>query len=336
MTRVLSVVEYLAALRAPAASELLAATGGTSLIVVDLARESSVDASDPLYHMAFLGLPVVVAGVFGEGGSAHPRDAALAAVLDLVLAPDELAVIETVVDAAPRAAVTAGLLLRSSESRSIEEGLVAESAAYSLLQGSAEFARWRARTPIRPPHSGDVRDRVLLERDGDVVSVTLDRPARRNAVDSAMRDALANAFEVVASDPSVRAVLRGAGPAFCSGGDLDEFGSREDPAAGHLVRLTRSPARLLAGIADRVEARVHGACAGGGVELAAFAGRVVAAPNAYFALPEVRLGLVPGAGGTVSLPRRIGRHRTAFLALAGARIDAETALDWGLVDAIES
>ena len=77
---------------------------------------------------------------------------------------------------------------------------------------------------------------------------------------------------------------------------------------------------------------VHGACVGAGIELPAFAGRVVASRDAWFALPEVAMGLVPGAGGTVSLPRRIGAQRTAWLALTGRRIDAETALAWGLVD----
>ena len=66
----------------------------------------------------------------------------------------------------------------------------------------------------------------------------------------------------------------------------------------------------------------------------AFAGRVEAAPDATFALPEVAMGLVPGAGGTVSIPGRIGRHRTAWLALTGERIDAPTAREWGLVDEV--
>jgi enoyl-CoA hydratase/carnithine racemase len=98
------------------------------------------------------------------------------------------------------------------------------------------------------------------------------------------------------------------------------------------VRTTRSAARALAACAPRVVALVHGACFGAGLELAAFAGRVRARPSARFALPELAMGLVPGAGGTVSLPRRIGRHRTAWLALTGAEIDADTALDWGLAD----
>jgi enoyl-CoA hydratase/carnithine racemase len=74
---------------------------------------------------------------------------------------------------------------------------------------------------------------------------------------------------------------------------------------------------------------------GAGIELAAFGRVVVAEPDTMIALPELALGLVPGAGGTVSLPRRIGRHRTALLALTAQPIEATTALAWGLVDRIE-
>jgi enoyl-CoA hydratase/carnithine racemase len=70
------------------------------------------------------------------------------------------------------------------------------------------------------------------------------------------------------------------------------------------------------------------------VELAAFAAQVVARPDFSAALPEVGLGLIPGAGGTWSVTRRVGRHRLALLALSGARIDAATALRWGLVDEV--
>ena len=76
-----------------------------------------------------------------------------------------------------------------------------------------------------------------------------------------------------------------------------------------------------------MHARLHGACIGAGIEMTAFAKRVVARDDAFFALPEVGFGLVPGAGGTVSIPRRIGTHRTALLGLSGQRIDAALALD---------
>jgi enoyl-CoA hydratase/carnithine racemase len=84
----------------------------------------------------------------------------------------------------------------------------------------------------------------------------------------------------------------------------------------------------------RVSVRVHGACVGAGIELPAFAGQVIAAPDAVFGLPEVAMGLIPGAGGTVSIPRRIGRWRTAWMAVTGRQIGARTALEWGLVDAL--
>jgi enoyl-CoA hydratase/carnithine racemase len=73
---------------------------------------------------------------------------------------------------------------------------------------------------------------------------------------------------------------------------------------------------------------------GAGIELAAFAGKLTAREDAFFQLPEVAMGLVPGAGGTVSIPRRIGRQRTAYLALSGLPVDAITARQWGLIDEI--
>jgi enoyl-CoA hydratase/carnithine racemase len=176
---------------------------------------------------------------------------------------------------------------------------------------------------------------VRCWRDGTTLHIALSRPDVHNAFDARMRDALIDALAAGAATDIETIELAGDGPSFCSGGDLDEFGSFPDPATAHVVRLQRSAARAIAAVADRVVARVHGACIGSGIELPAFAAKVVAQPDTVIALPEVGFGLVPGAGGTVSLPRRIGRHRTAWLALSGARIDATTAHAWGLVDAIE-
>jgi enoyl-CoA hydratase/carnithine racemase len=148
-----------------------------------------------------------------------------------------------------------------------------------------------------------------------------------------MRDALVEALAVATWDTSIlRVVVQGAGPSFCSGGDLDEFGAARDVARAHLVRIGQSAAAVLHSLRDRVEARVHGACIGAGIELPAFCGTVVARDDAFFELPELAMGLVPGAGGTVSVGSRIGRWRTAYLALSGERIGVATALDWGLVD----
>ncbi|MDQ1515769.1 MAG: hypothetical protein QOE80_1599, partial [Actinomycetota bacterium] len=234
----------------------------------------------------------------------------------------------------PLAATALALLLRGSENRSVEEGLVAESAAYSTLQAGPEFTRWRAAHAIRD-RPVETEPAVRVERIGDVIVVRLSRPHVRNAFSARMRDELLEALGVAQADPGLTVELRGDGPSFSAGGDLDEFGTRPDPATAHLARLKASPARVIASLRDRVTAYLHGACYGSGIELPAFAGRVIAARDTQIALPELHLGLIPGAGGTVSIVRRIGRHRTASLVLSGRAIDAPTALEWGLVDAIE-
>ena len=236
---------------------------------------------------------------------------------------------------APQASLVLVQLLRGSLARPLEDGLVAESLAYSTLQAGPEFAAWCARRTARPMRATSGRAPLRVHREGARLHVTLDEPERRNAYSAAMRDALLEALALACADDSLaEIVLDGAGPAFSSGGDLDEFGTLPDPATAHVVRTARSAARLLAACAPRLRAELHGACIGAGVELPAFAARVRAREDAFFELPEVGMGLVPGAGGTVSLPRRIGRQRTAWLALTGARLDAVTALRWGLVDAV--
>jgi enoyl-CoA hydratase/carnithine racemase len=174
-----------------------------------------------------------------------------------------------------------------------------------------------------------------VERRGGTLEITLARPERLNALDTQMRDELVDALALAAADGDItRVELRGEGRAFCAGGDLDEFGTRPDPATAHLVRLQRSVARSLAWLETPTVSYLHGACMGSGIELAAFTGTVIAAEDTQIALPEIGLGLVPGAGGTVSLPRRIGRVRTAWLAFSGCTVEAETARAWGLVDKV--
>ena len=249
----------------------------------------------------------------------------------LVDSDDELEAVADVVDANPLASATLMGVLRATEALPVEEGLVVESLAYSMLLAGPEFARWlEQRGPMALPPTGD--EPVLLEREGDVLTVTLNRPRRHNAYAAAVRDALVDALEVGVLDPSLRVWLRGAGKSFCSGGDLAEFGTTPDVATAHLIRTTRSAGRLLAALGDRLTVEVHGACIGAGTELSAFGHRVIAQPDAFFELPEVAMGLIPGAGGTVSVTKRIGRHRAAWFALTGARVGVDTALAWGLVD----
>ena len=128
--------------------------------------------------------------------------------------------------------------------------------------------------------------------------------------------------------------LRADGADFSAGGDLAEFGESTDLVRAHAIRTLRSPARLTHALAARTTAFLHGACVGAGIEIPAAAGHVVAAADTRSWLPELQMGLMPGAGGTVTIARRIGRRRMLFWALTGRQIDARTALEWGLVDEV--
>ena len=312
-------------------TELADAAGGPGGAVVVTVEPCE---ADPAIVAA---LPLVVVGVAGSDAAAGaPGDAPGADLVDVVAADAaEVERLLAAVDAHPLAATALAVLLRAAGRRTVADGLVAESSTYSTLQAGPEHRVWlAARGParVRPDH--DRGARLALRHDGDALRITLARPAARNAFDAAIRDELLDALAVAQADPAVRVVVDGAGPAFCSGGDLDEFGTLADPASGHLVRLGHSVGQALALLADRVTVAVHGPCVGSGVELAAFAGRVTAAPDATFRLPEVAMGLVPGAGGTVSVTRRVGRHRAAWMALTGEVVDAPTAAAWGLVDEV--
>ena len=329
-------------LTAPSAREALSAVTGVPLVIVEVSDASS---GRWLASLDIAGLPTVVV-ILAPDPAWLPIDAASAA--DVVLTEDPAAngpftaprhgltasvtAISEILTAAPVAGTSLALLLRGSAAMPVPAALVAESVTYSALQEGAEFKRWRSANPPRPP--GAETDRVRISRSPGEIAITLARPARRNAVDWRMRDDLVSALEMALDEPDRRVVLGGSGPDFSAGGDLDEFGSRPDPARAHLIRLTRSPALLLHRLASRTAARLHGHCLGAGIELPAFAARVAAAEDTKIALPEVGLGLIPGAGGTASLPRRIGRWRTAYLALSGDTLDADQALAWGLVDEI--
>jgi enoyl-CoA hydratase/carnithine racemase len=271
-------------------------------------------------------LPCVTVAVAGTSTTGAPLDVQATSA-------GEVERLAEAVARSPQASVALVQLLRMGARLDVQPAVVAESVVYGLLQSGREYRSWLAARPAMR-HRDDPTP-VLLERDGDRLCLTLNRPEVRNAFDAAMRDGLIEGFAVAAADPGIAAVeLRGAGPDFCAGGDLSEFGTTPDPLVGHLVRTTRSAALAVAGCARRTTAYLHGACIGAGIELPAFAGRVVAAPGTTITLPEVSMGLVPGAGGTASISRRIGRQRTAWLALLGSPIDAATALDWGLVDEI--
>jgi len=294
---------------------------GRPVVVVDVEHPDAFEELGPRLPV----LPCVVVGV-GTGDDVHP---AVAANTDILLtgaedatAPwvsaadagaggidESIGVVTDAAERSPQAAVTLAQVLRTGRRADVRHAIALESLAYGLLQSGPDFAAWlESRTP--KAHKAAEGPVVLLDRNDDKLTITLNRPEVHNAYDAAMRDALVEALQLVVNDPSITAVdLRGAGPSFSSGGDLAEFGTTPDPSTAHLIRTTRSAAALLAACADRVTAHVQGACVGAGVELPAFASHITAGPGATFSLPEVGMGLIPGAGGTASIPRRIGRHR---------------------------
>jgi hypothetical protein len=302
----------------------------TGAVLVDL-HDGLADPGEAVVEDR-VSLPFVVVGVTHGVVNARWLDLCDVTVDEGDAALDRIA--QNITDH-PITATTLALLLRGQHHRSMGEGLVAESAAYSVLQSGPEFSAWRGAHTARVEEGSGPRIRVA--RDDDVLSITLTRPDRLNALDAAMRDGLVEAFTLAAAAPDIAKVeLRGEGRAFCAGGDLDEFGSRSDPATAHLIRLERSVGRAIIQLEKPTVTYVHGACIGSGIELAAFTDWVVAAADTQIALPEIGLGLVPGAGGTVSLSRRIGRLRTAWLAFSGSTIDGATARTWGLVDELEA
>lgn len=234
--------------------------------------------------------------------------------------------------AAPTAFAVAAQVLRLGEGLTLEAALTLESLAYSLLLTGGAFRSWRAANPARA-RTDLAASRLSLERSPRGLEARLTRPGRRNAVDAAMRDALVEAFAFALEDPDRATLfLTAEGPDFSAGGDLDEFGSAQDLALAHILRVERSAAAYAARLGDRLVVEAHGACIGAGIEIPAAAGKLLARAGAVFQLPEVGMGVIPGAGGTATLARRIGRHRTAWMALSAERVDLDRALAWGLVD----
>lgn len=179
---------------------------------------------------------------------------------------------------------------------------------------------------------------IAVERhDNHVLIVTLSRPEAANALNTQMGLDLMGLFEGLTLDiEGLRAVvLTGQGAkAFCAGGDLKQRNGMTDEAwqAQHLVFERMLRAMLACPIP--VIAAVNGAAYGGGCEIAAAADFIYASTNARFALTEVTLGIMPGAGGTQNLPRAVGERRAKELILSGLPFSAEEAERWGLVNRV--
>ena len=223
-------------------------------------------------------------------------------------------------------------LLRQKAYQNVSQGLVLESLSYGMLQSGSQFKAWLNQRGDTA-RVLDEKPVVLASRSDESLEIYLNRPERSNAYSSDMRDQLFDFLQIARFDEAVTKVkLHGLGKSFCSGGDLAEFGSVDFPPDGHIIRMHRSPALSSHSIADKLEVYLHGVCAGAGIEIPAFASRVFGNESVEIFLPEISMGLIPGAGGTVSLPRRIGPQKTAYLAMSGKTLSLSDALAWGLID----
>lgn len=239
----------------------------------------------------------------------------------------------------PQASMVLVQVLRAIEQVPAEQALVIESLAYATLQAGQEFAKWLSEYRQRPQPSLPCSEEpaVLMEREGDALALVLNRPQLSNSYSVEMREALHEAFVLANSDDSIQSISVSArGRCFSTGGELSEFGTVSDAATAHLIRSLNLPARQLLKCAPKTHVHVHKACIGSGIELAAFAGHLSAEPDTFFWLPELTMGLIPGAGGCVSISRRIGRQNAAYMVLLNKKINAATALQWGLIDEIRA
>ncbi len=169
---------------------------------------------------------------------------------------------------------------------------------------------------------------VDLRKDGDIAVVTIDSPPV-NALSADVRDGLAGAFEQIAADGSVKAVvLACAGRTFIAGADISQFGKPPRGASLHKVMEALESDKV------PVIAAIHGTALGGGLEVALTCHYRVSDTKARFGLPEVKLGLLPGAGGTQRLPRVVGAKKALQMVTSGDQMNAKDALASGLVDEI--
>lgn len=177
---------------------------------------------------------------------------------------------------------------------------------------------------------------LKLERQDEIATLMVQRPEKLNALNAELIAELDRAFRHLAEDPEVRGIiLTGAGEkAFVAGADIAEL-ARMDPLSGiRTSRQGQDAFRFLERLSKPVIAAVNGFALGGGLELALACHLRLASENARFGLPEVKLGIIPGYGGTIRLPRLVGRGRALELMLTGEMIGAEEAYRIGLVNRV--
>jgi enoyl-CoA hydratase/carnithine racemase len=179
---------------------------------------------------------------------------------------------------------------------------------------------------------------VRFEADEDgVATITLDRPGRLNAINMAMRDLLWDYIGACRQFPGLRAlVFRGAGPAFSAGADISEFGTAPSVLDARRARHDRDIWAALLDLPLPTIAVMHGFCYGAGLELPLCCDYRLAAAGTRLGLPEVRLGYMPSACATQTLPRRAPPAVAAAMILTGDPIEARDALEWGVIDQLEA
>jgi enoyl-CoA hydratase/carnithine racemase len=185
-------------------------------------------------------------------------------------------------------------------------------------------------------HNGGMTEHVESHRDGAAVTITINRPEKRNALTVAMYAALADAVGAANADPGVRViVLTGAGGAFSAGNDLGDFIAASGSASGadQDQPVRRFQEAVLASTAVLIAA-VDGPAVGIGATVLLHCDLIYATERSYLQLPFVNLGLVPEFGSSAVLPQRVGRVRAADLLLFGDRIPASSAREIGLVNAV--
>ena len=176
---------------------------------------------------------------------------------------------------------------------------------------------------------------VNVRHVGQVAVVTIDSPPI-NALSTRVLDMLAVTFAALVVDPAIRAVvIRGEGErAFMAGADITEFPQDDGPSATSRSRKFHDTMDSVARCLKPVVAAIHGFCLGGGLELALACDVRVVAEDARLGLPEIKLGLLPGGGGTQRLPRLIGSGRARLMCLVGEPVTAQQAYEWGLVEQV--
>lgn len=176
---------------------------------------------------------------------------------------------------------------------------------------------------------------VLCETDGDIFRLTLNRPLKLNALNPQVFEILRDRIRDFEADAEARVlILSGEGRCFAAGADIEHYVDRSHDEYLAFMNLGRSVLDGLAECEKPVIAAVHGFALGGGFELVLACDLVVAAENARFGLPEPRLGLLPGGGGTQRLPRVVGRHRASELLMTGRFLTAQEGAEWGFVNQV--